>query len=117
MEEIMEQKEKNQKSRREFLIKTIPVCAASCLGASRIFAKSPVMAGALLQEKKHKFDRELPGPKITYSRIAGFQNRSFIRFARFLQKELGKERVIELIKKHTDERLLQQAKKDLKKLG
>jgi len=45
------------------------------------------------------------------------QNQSFILFARFLQKEIGQEKVLELIKKQTDERLLQQAKNDLKRLG
>jgi hypothetical protein len=49
--------------------------------------------------------------------MAAMRNRSFIRFARFLQKEIGEERVIELIKKQTEQRLKEQAKRDLKRLG
>ena len=108
---------KTQTSRRDFLIKTIPACGLGCLGANKIFAKSPLMAKSFQEQAQHKFDTELPGPKMTYRRIAAIQNRSFIQFARFLQKEIGEEKVIELIKKQTDERLLQQAKADLKRLG
>jgi len=113
----MKQIEKNQTCRRDFLTKVMPFCAASCLGASRIFAKSPNMDQSLSEQNQHKFDRELPGPKITYRRMVAFRNRSYIQFARFLQKELGEEEVIRLIKKHTDERMLQRAKKDLERLG
>jgi hypothetical protein len=109
--------EKNQTCRRDFLTKVLPVCAISCLGASNVFAKSPILGKSLLEQGKHKFDTELPGPKMTYRQIVRLRNRSFIQFARFLQKEIGNEKVIELIKKHTDERLLQRAKEDLKRLG
>lgn len=109
--------EKNQTGRREFLAKVVPICAASCLGASRVFAKFQQTGKPLPEQSKHKFDREIPGPKLTYRRIAAFQHRSYIQFAKFLQKELGEDEAIRMIKKHTDERLLERAKKDLKKLG
>lgn len=108
---------KSQTCRRDFLFKTFPACAITCLGANKIFANSSLMTEFLQEQEKHKFDTELPGPKMTYRRIAALQNRSFIQFARFLQKEIGEDKVIELIKKQTDERLLQQAKADLKRLG
>ena len=106
-----------QTCRRDFLTKALPTCAIACLGAGKIFAKSPLIAKSIQEQEQHKFDTELPGPKMTYRRMAAIQNRSFIQFARFLQKEFGEEKVIELIKKQTDERLLQQAKADLKRLG
>jgi hypothetical protein len=113
----MKQIENHPKGRRDFLMKTIPVCAASCLGVNTLFSKSAHMGKCFAEQEEHKFDRELPGPKMTYRRIVAYQNRSFIRFARFLQRELGEERVIQLIKKHTDERMLERAKKDLERLG
>jgi hypothetical protein len=113
----MKQAEENQTSRRKFLINAIPLCAATCLGPGMIFAKSSKLGASLLQQETHKFDKEFQGPKVTYRLLARMQNRSFIRFARFLQKEMGQEKVIELIKKQTEERLLQQAKNDLKRLG
>ncbi len=90
---------KKQSSRRDFLTKTVPVCAASCLAASTLFAKSPIVAKSIFEQEEHKFDKKLPGPEMTYRRMAANRHRSFIRFARFLQKEIGEERVIELIKK------------------
>lgn len=113
----MEQTDKIKNSRRSFLTQAVPLCALTCLGAGEIFAKSPFFNASLQEKEIHKFDRELPGPKFTYRRLVAFQSRSYIRFVRFLQKEMGKEKVIELIKKHTDERMLKQAKADLKRLG
>jgi len=109
--------DKKLSSRRDFLIKTVPVCAASCLAASQVFAKSPMLANSFLQEEGHKFDKKLPGPDWTYRRYASISQRSFIRFARFLQKEIGEEKVIELIKKNTEEQMRERAQADLKRLG
>ena len=114
----MKEFEKRFSSRRDFLTKTVPVCAASCLAASSVFANSPLIGKSLLrQEEGHKFDNEIPDLKMTYRRMASMRHRSFIRFARFLQEEIGKERVIELIKKNTEQRLKAQAERDLKRLG
>ena len=113
----MKESVKKQSTRRDFLIKTVPVCAVSCLAASKVFAKSPMIAKSLFEQEEHKFDKKLPGPDMTYRRFAAIRHRSFIRFARFLQKEMGEERVIELIKKHTEQRLNEQAKRDLERLG
>ncbi len=113
----MKTTENNQASRRSFLTHAVPLCALTCLGSSVMFGKSSKCSASLLDKEKHKFDRELPGPKLTYRRLVAFQSRSYIEFARFMQKEIGKEKVIELIKKQTDQRMLQRAKKDLKRLG
>ena len=108
---------KKHSSRRDFLTKAVPVCAVTCLTARTVFAKSPMIGKSLFEQEKHKFDKGLPGPEMTYRRFSAVRNRSFIRFARFLQKEIGEERVIELIKKETEQRLNAQAKRDLKRLG
>jgi hypothetical protein len=114
----MKEFEKRLSSRRDFLTKTVPVCAASCLAASSVFTASPLIGKSFFQdEQEHKFDKEIPGLKMTYRRMAGIRHRSFIRFARFLQEEIGEERVIELIKKNTEQRLKAQAESDLKRLG
>ena len=113
----MKEFEKKQSSRRDFLTKTLPFCAVSCLAANRIFASSPGIGKSLFDQEEHKFDKEIPGFKMTYRRLAAIRNRSFIRFARFLQGEIGKEQVIELIKKQTVQRLKMQAKRDLDRLG
>jgi hypothetical protein len=108
---------KNLSSRRDFLFKSVPACAVSCLAANGVFASSLWIGKSPFDQEEHKFDKEIPGPKMTYRRIAALSNRNFIRFARFLQKEIGGERVIELIKKQTEQRLKEQAKKDLERIG
>ena len=113
----MKEFKKEQSSRRDFLTKTVPVCAVSCLAANRVFASSPRIGKLLFDQEEHKFDKEIPGLEMTYRRMAAMRNRSFIRFARFLQGEIGEERVIELIKKQTELRMKEQAKKDLERLG
>ncbi len=113
----MKEFEKKQSSRRDFLTKALPVCAVSCLAANRVFARSPWIGKSVFDQEEHKFDKEIPGLKMTYRRMAAIRNRSFIRFARFLQEEIGEERVIELIKKQTEQRMKEVAKKDLERLG
>ncbi len=113
----MKEFEKKQSTRRDFLTKAVPACAVSCLAANRVFASSPWIGKSLFDQEEHKFDKEIPGLKMTYRRMAAIRNRSFIRFARFLQEEIGEERVIKLIKKQTEQRLKEQAKKDLERLG
>lgn len=113
----MKEFEKKQSTRRDFLTKAVPACAVSCLAANRVFASSPWIGKSLFDQEEHKFDKEIPGLKMTYRRMAAIRNRNFIRFARFLQEEIGEERVIKLIKKQTEQRLKEQAKKDLERLG
>jgi hypothetical protein len=117
-EKIMNEFGKKLSSRRNFLTRAMPACAVSCLAANKIFAGTPGITKSFLeQEELHKFDKKLPGPEMTYRRFAAMRHRSFIRFARFLQEEIGEERVIELIKKETEQRLNAQAKRDLERLG
>ena len=113
----MKELEKKQSSRRDFLTKTVPACAVSCLAASTAFAASPLSANSFLQEEEHKFDKKLPGPDMTYRRFYAARQQSFIRFARFLQQEMGEEKVIDLIKKATEQRMHERAQADLKRLG
>ena len=113
----MEEIEKKQSCRRDFLTKTIPLCAVSCLAANSLFAGCPSESKSLFAQEEHKFDKEIPGLKMTYRRMAATRQQSFIRFARFLQEEIGEERVINLIKKNTEQRLKAQAERDLKRLG
>ena len=75
------------------MTKTVPVCAVSCLAANRIFASSPWIGKSLFDQEEHKFDKEIPGLKMTYRRMAAIRNRNFIMFTRFLQGEISEERV------------------------
>ena len=113
----MKEFERKLSSRRDFLTKAVPACAVSCLAANRIFASPPGIGKSLFEQEVHKFDKEIPGLKMTYRSMVAMRIQSFISFARFLQQEIGQERVIELIKKQTEQRLKEQAKRDLERLG
>ncbi len=110
--------QKNQTSRRHFLTRTITLCAGTCLAVNPLLTGSSGLAKSLLQEEtKHKFDKELPGPKITYRQFARMRSRGLVEFAQFLQQEIGKEKTLQLIKKNTDQKMLERAKRDIKRLG
>ncbi len=104
-------------TRRGFISGLAPVCALTCLGMNTAMAWNPGQEDTAQETSGHKFDKELPGPKMTLRRFAAVRHRSFIRFARFLQKELGEEKVIELIKKETEQRMKDQAKRTLDRVG
>ena len=74
------------------------------MAAGTALTTSSLSANPFLQEEEHKFDKELQGPPLTSRRMAQMRSQSMIRFARFLQKELGEEEVIDLIKKDVFEK-------------
>lgn len=107
-------------NRRDFILKVFPACAASCLGASRIFAETPTVARLLLQQETHRWDKAVelpPGRILTPRMLSILQTRQFVQFARFTEKELGKERTIELIKKYSTERKFQMGKRQAQQFG
>ncbi|MFC2169475.1 L-2-amino-thiazoline-4-carboxylic acid hydrolase [Acidobacteriota bacterium] len=91
-------------SRRQFLSKVLPACSLVCLGAgSSLLGFSPAVRKAL-QEAKHKFDEEFP-EKFTGRQIMSMVwGRNYIPLLKFLSEELGRERLITLIRRHSAER-------------
>lgn len=91
-------------SRRLFLAKLLPACSLACLGvSSNLLGFSPAVKKAL-QEAKHKFDEEFPAKFTGRQLMSMVYGRNYIPLLKFLTEELGKERVITLLKKHADER-------------
>jgi hypothetical protein len=76
-------------NRREFLSR-IPAAAALCLGCSQgwMFSSS---------QNTHKFQREMP--PMTYLRWAQQRNSRYIGILKHLEKDIGKQRFLELLKK------------------
>jgi hypothetical protein len=116
-ENEMKKSNLTQLSRRNLITKFIPGCAAAFLFPGKALGLLNYEENDLLQQETHKFDKEIPGYKQTLSRNNALQYRKFIQFAKFLEKELGKEKMIELVKKHSTERLLMVAKRDQERLG
>jgi hypothetical protein len=106
--------------RREFLGKFLPACGLTCFGASRLFSTSPEMVASLLQEEKHRWDKpmEFPaGRELTLRTFQGIRIREFVNFVRFLEKEMGKEKALELVKKATTEDLTRYGKSQAQRFG
>ncbi len=89
-------------SRREFITRAVPACSALCLGGGKLLALAPSDNESIFQEEKHKFDQEYP-KKLTYKQFFATRYREYIKLARALEKEFGKEKTIELLKKFTTE--------------
>jgi hypothetical protein len=91
-----------QTSRRQFLIKTVPACALTCIGAKGLLGMT-YLSGQ--QEGKHKFDHPLERT-LTYRQFYMSNTAGKIQLIKTLIKELGEERAIELIKTDTRENAL-----------
>ena len=104
-------------SRRLFLSKVLPACSLACLGASSgLLGFSPSVKSAL-QEAKHKFDEELPIKFTGRQYMSSVYGRNYIPLLKFLSEELGKERLITLLKKHADEQGTEIGKRFAKQSG
>lgn len=90
-------------SRRQFIASVIPACAITCIGSNRVFASIHRAEGHLIQETKHKFDKNFD-LAITYRQFLEAQYRNFIVLAKAMEKEMGKRKAIEFLKKVTTER-------------
>lgn len=90
-------------SRRQFIASVFPACAITCMGSNFVFASILRAESHLIQEPKHKFDKNFE-LAITYRQFLGAQFRNFIALAKALEKEMGKGKAIEFLKKVTTKR-------------
>lgn len=104
-------------SRRLFLSKVLPACSLVCLGASSgLLGFSPAVKKTL-QEAKHKFDEEFPVKFTGRQLMSMVWGRNYIPLLKFLSEELGKERLITLLKKHAEERGTEMGKRFAEQSG
>jgi hypothetical protein len=94
--------------RRTFITRVVPACALTCFTARNLFALA--QSAADVQEAAHKFDAELER-KLTYRQFYENRYRKFIALAKALEKEWGRERTVEFLKKKTTEEITQYGKK------
>jgi hypothetical protein len=87
-------------SRRLFLSKVLPACSLACLGASSGLMGFSPLVKKTLQEAKHKFDEEFPEKFTGRQLMSMVYGRNYIPLLMFLSEELGRERLIRLLKKH-----------------
>lgn len=83
-------------SRRKFL-SHIPAAAALCFGCSQGWNLSASAGERSFPQTTHKFQRERP--PMTYLQWAQQRNARYIGILKQLEKDIGKERLLELLKK------------------
>lgn len=101
-------------SRRRFLTAIMPACSIACLGNGSIWASSLSGKNTFFQEEKHKFEREY-GRKMTYKDFWYQQWNEFVTLAKALEKEMGKDKLIEFLKKTTTEQWIKRGQAQAKR--
>ena len=90
----MDKSNVSKTSRRDFIAKILPGCFLCCIGSQHILAST--QNGE--QKDKHKFQKEMD-PPLSYKRWAQQRNMRYIGILKHLQKDIGKQKLLELLKK------------------
>ena len=93
-------------NRRQFLATLMPACALTCLGAKNVLGGNPAIGEFPAQETKHKFDAPFDRP-LTFRQFFSAQYGEFIKLAKALENEMGREKLLDFLKKNTEARLYQ----------
>lgn len=90
--------------RRQLLTGILPACALTCLG------------GSALAEDKHKFDEPIDHP-LSHASLVRAQYMAFLSLAKALEKEWGKDKLLEFLKKTKRPEMLSYGKRQAKQMG
>ncbi len=96
-------------TRRGFLSGLAPFCALTCLGMDKGLAWNFSRWDQAEQPSGHKFDKPY-SRELTFRQVSDIRYRNFISLAKDLEKEMGKEALIEFLKKRTLAQLLDEGK-------
>lgn len=96
-------------SRRGFISSLAPVCALTCLSMNKAMALNLSREGQASESSGHKFDKPY-NRQLTFRQVSDIRYGNFISLAKDLEKEMGKEALLEFLKKRTLAELLEQGK-------
>jgi hypothetical protein len=96
-------------TRRGFLSGLAPVCALTCLSMNRAMAWNFSRGDQAQESSGHKFDKPY-SRQLSFRQVSDIRYRNFISLAKDLEKEMGKEALIEFLEKRTRTQLLAQGK-------
>lgn len=110
----MQENDLNQKiQRRKFLGGLAAVCAIPCLGMQALYAINQDSKNSLNQDPqitgKHKFENPFPG-EFSYQDFFNIRYGEFIRLAKDLEEQMGKEKLIEFLKNRTGKQMFEYGK-------
>jgi hypothetical protein len=111
----MKQLQENNVSRRKFMNSIVPMCAAACFlkGNGVAFAQS---AAKTTKQPQHKFDQKMKH-EFTYSSFYTDRYSELIGVLKALENELGKEKLIAVLKKNTSKKWLKRGQEQAKEIG
>jgi hypothetical protein len=96
-------------NRREFLKNVVPAGTLFCLGCSGLFAGGNPQAQKKPTAKKHKF---LEDAGMSFQDVFEFAYKDFAGLMKYFAREVGKNNLIEMIKRLMDEDARQSAQKE-----
>jgi hypothetical protein len=112
----MEKKPICELDRRGFLCGLLPGCGMTCLGLSALPILDPTQSDPTTKQDTHKFDA-LVEPPHTWRRLEVDKISRFLEFSEYLAEEMGRERVIEILKDFQSSRNAGQARNVTQRLG
>jgi hypothetical protein len=89
---------KNQQSRRSFLTSSIPACAFACLGLTQF--SGAIIDSESKKQPYHKFNKKAG---LTIEEVYGFRARLFADRMNRIAGYMGREKLIEALKKSTED--------------
>lgn len=101
-------------SRRNFITKTVPACAMTCMFSGSLLGKGLNELQVKPVQEKHKFEAPYDKP-LTYKQFIRAQYAEAMSIILALEKEMGKEKTIAFLKNLSTERMLNTAKKQAEK--
>ena len=107
--EKMKKEKSAGNSRRQFITRTIPACALAYLCSPAVAAMANSAMPGANRKDDHKFDETIDTP-ITYRQFMRVTYREAMNIIKMLEKEIGKEKTIDLLKRQAAERMLVNAK-------
>ncbi|MFC2104653.1 L-2-amino-thiazoline-4-carboxylic acid hydrolase [Bacteroidota bacterium] len=115
----MKEDDTNKKmQRRKFIGGLATACALPCLGMQTLFAMSKDAENLLHQdpqeEPKHKFGNPYP-KEFSFEQVFDMRFGEFISMAKDLEDEIGKEKLIEFLKKRTEKSMFEYGKSQAEK--
>ncbi|MFC2086152.1 L-2-amino-thiazoline-4-carboxylic acid hydrolase [Bacteroidota bacterium] len=89
---------KNIIDRRKFLMEIVPCCALTCFGFRNLQASTINKEFSYAQQDNHKFQNEID-KALTYKQWAQNRHMKYIGILKHLQKDIGKQKLLESIEK------------------
>lgn len=112
----MEARELDGLDRRDFIGGLVPACAMTCMGSLGLSLGSSTEAQAAIRQGQHKFDAPVD-PVPSWRRLEVQKIARFLEFSQYLGEQMGRDRIIEILKDFQSQRNARQARRATDRLG